>query len=472
MMKPKKPRRSRIRELQEHVDFYRMIFDSIYSGAVITDTKGVITHFNRHYGHFLGIEPAAQIGKHCTEVMENSRMHMVARTGIAEINQTHHIKGQDMVVQRIPIKKDGKVIAVFGQLMFKDVRDVEKLASQLSLLESRVEMYEEELVNLRSTNYTFDSIIGETPAIRQLKKEALQATFNQFPILILGESGTGKDLFAQAIHQAGSCRAFPFVRINCDAIPRDLLESELFGYEEGVFSGARRDGKPGKLEMAHRGTVFLDEIGDLPLEMQPKLLRVLEDQEFEHVGGTDPIPINFRFIAATNQNLESMMARRYFRKDLYYRLNVISLRIPPLRDRREDIVPIAEHLLKQLCVHSFFSKVYLNKAARRILTAYDWPGNVRELSNVLEHTMASLEDDTIRPSDLPFYVQQGRRSRRSGPGSIRAVQARAEKEAIIRALEKSGYNKSSAAQILGIHRTLLYKKLKKLGLPLKPPRGQ
>jgi len=469
MMKPKKPRRSRIRELQQEVDFYRMVFDSIHSGAVITDAGGIITHFNKPYGRFLGIDPEAQIGRHCTEVMEDSRMHIVARTGMAEINQTHRIKGQDMVVQRIPIKRNGEVIGVFGQIMFQDVRDAEKLAGRLSELEARVAMYEEELIHLRATRYTFDYIIGESVAMRQLKKEALRATDNQFPILISGESGTGKELLARAIHHAGNRRAFPFVRINCAAIPADLLESELFGYEEGVTGGVRRDTQPGKFEMAGGGTVFLDEIGSLPLEMQPKLLRVLEEQEFEHVGGSDPIHIDFRLIAATSQNLESMMTKRRFRKDLYYRLNVISLYAPPLRERREDVIPIAEYLLKQLSERSFFPEVHLSKAARRILSAYDWPGNVRELFNVLERTMALLEDNTIRPSDLPFYIQQGRLSRRSGPGTIRAVQARAEKEAIVRALEKSGYNKSRAAEMLGIHRTLLYKKLKKYGLPLKSP---
>ncbi len=468
-MKPKKPRRSRIRELQEEVEFYKLVFDNIHSGAVITDAEGIITHFNTPYARFLGIDPRAQIGRHCTEVMEDSRMHVVARTGMAEINQTHRIKGQDMVVQRIPVKKNGEVVAVFGQIMYQDVRNAAKLAGRLAELEARVAMYEEELVHLGNTRYTFDHIIGESPEMRQLKKEALRVVDNRFPILITGERGTGKELLARAIHHAGSRRAFPFVRINCDRIPPDVMESDLFGHEEGAGEGARRDARPGKFEMANGGTVFLDEIGKLPLDMQPKLLRVLEEQEFEPVGDSDTTRIDFRLIAATSQNLESMMARRRFRKDLYYRLNVIYLRIPPLRERREDIVPIAEHFLEQLKERSFFPQVHLSRAARRILSAYDWPGNVRELYNVLERAVGTLESDTIRPSDLPYYILQGRQARRAGPGTIRAVQARAEKEAIVRALEKSDYNKSRAAEMLGIHRTLLYKKLKKYGLPLKSP---
>ena len=266
--------------LLEQLEMYRLIFDSIYNGAIVTDINGNITHFNKPYGEFIGVDPQAQIGKHCTDAVENSRMHIVAETGIPEINQSHQIKGQSMVVQRIPIKKEGRVLAVFGQVMFKDVKDVRKLAAELSLLESKVKLYEEELISLRSTRYTLDSIIGKSESIKSLKKEALRAASNQYPVLISGESGTGKELFAQAVHHASARKLYPFVRINCAAIPRDLLESELFGYETGAFTGAKSGGKPGKFELAHQGTVFLDEIGDLPLEMQPKLLRVIEDNEF------------------------------------------------------------------------------------------------------------------------------------------------------------------------------------------------
>ncbi|MBW2431521.1 MAG: sigma 54-interacting transcriptional regulator, partial [Deltaproteobacteria bacterium] len=204
---------------------FELILDSIYNGIMVTDADGFVTHFNKPYGQFLGLNPADQIGKHCTEVIENTRMHIVAQTGKPEINQSHRIKGQNMVVQRIPIWKNGKVIAVFGQVMFKDVKDVGKLAGELSLLESKVKLYEEELINLRSTHYTVNSIIGKSLTIANLKGEALKASANQFPVLISGESGTGKELFAQAIHHASPRRVHPFVRINCAAIPRDLLES-------------------------------------------------------------------------------------------------------------------------------------------------------------------------------------------------------------------------------------------------------
>ena len=457
------------KEASKQLEMYRLIFESIYNGALVTDANGIITHFNRPYGHFLGLNPKEQIGRHCKKAIENSRMHIVAKTGKPEINHSHSILGQKMVVQRIPIKRDGKVIAVFGQVMFKDVKDVGKLARKLSLLESKVKLYEEELINLRSTRYTFDSIIGRSRKIKILKNEALKASSNQFPVLISGESGTGKELFAQAIHHAGSRKLFPFVRINCAAIPKDLLESELFGYDTGAFTGARAGGKPGKFELGHNGTVFLDEIGDLPLEMQPKLLRVLEDKEFERVGGNTVIRSDFRLIVATNQNLAEMVSAGTFRKDLFYRLNVIPLHIPSLRNRRTDIVRIARQLLNKLAQEAAMPGVKMAPDAENALADYEWPGNVRELSNVLERALSSIEGDTIEREHLPFYVrQESSPAQATEYASIRVTQAKAEKSAILRALEETANNKTRAAELLGIHRTLLYKKMKKHAIAVRP----
>jgi len=456
-------------QIHQQLVMYELILESIYNGIMVTDAEGYITHFNKPYGQFLGLDPEEQIGKHCTEVIENTRMHIVAQTGKAEINQTQWIKGQNMVVQRIPIWQDGKVIAVFGQVMFKDIKDVSKLANKLSLLESKVKLYEEELITLRSTRYTFDSIIGTSQAIGMLKKEALNAATNQFPVLITGDSGTGKELFAQAIHHASPRKLYPFVRINCSAIPKDLLESELFGYEKGAFTGAKAEGKPGKFEISNHGTVFLDEIGDLPLEMQPKLLRVVEEKEFERVGGTRVIRSDFRVVAATNQNLEKMLSDGRFRKDLFYRLNVIPLQIPPLRERRDDIFPLAKHFMQQMAQEATLPEINMGAKAKNALMRHDWPGNVRELLNVLERTLASIEDNCIRLCDLPFYLHRTQKKPpQKNQTSIREVQAMAEKEAIRYALKEANHNKVRAAKILGIHRTLLYKKMKKYNISLGP----
>ncbi|MFC1883174.1 sigma-54 interaction domain-containing protein [Thermodesulfobacteriota bacterium] len=457
------------KDILRQLEMYRLILDSIHNGCIITDGQGYITHFNKPYGLFLGLDPEEQIGKHCTEVIQNTRMHIVARTGEAEINQSHRIRDQDMVVQRIPIKKNGEVLAVFGQVMFKDKREVGKLAEKLSVMESKVEFYEQELMSLRSTRYTIDSIVGVSDAVKIIKGEALRAASNNLPVLITGESGTGKELFAQAIHHASSRKLHPFIRINCSAIPKDLLESELFGYEKGAFTGARSEGKPGKFELAHHGSILLDEIGDLPLEMQPKLLRVLEEKEFERVGGNDIIRSDFRLIAASNQSLDDMLADGRFRKDLFYRLNVIPIQIPPLRERREDIIPLARHLLKQVVQDSGLPEVNIDPKAEKALREYEWPGNVRELLNIIERAVSTLEGNIIRRFDLPFYLYQGRKgSLRAGRPSLTGVLSRAERDAIVFALENTGYNKARAADMLGIHRTLLYKKMNKYKVSLNP----
>jgi PAS domain S-box-containing protein len=449
------------------LELLNLILDNIYNGIMITDAEGFVTHLNTPYGQFLGVDPEEQIGKHCSEVVPNSRMHIVAKTGEAEINRSHRIKGQRMVVQRIPIKKDGKVIAVFGQVMFKDVRDVDRLARKLSMLESKVELYEQQLLSMRSTRYNLDSIIGVSGSLTALKEQAIRAAATDLPVLITGESGTGKELFAQAIHHASHRRPYPFVRINCAAIPRDLLESELFGYEQGAFTGASEKGKVGKIELAHNGTVLLDEIGDLPLEMQPKLLRVLEEKEFERVGGTSVMQVDFRLIAATNQNLDQMMAQGKFRKDLFYRLSVIRLHIPPLRERREDILPLSREILKRTEQQTNRTGVRIDPDAEEVLKHYDWPGNARELCNVLEGIACALDGETIDVHHLPFQLfRQAKEALQPEFFSLRHTLGKAERDAIRYALACTGNNKVKAADLLGVHRTILYRKMKEHDIAL------
>jgi len=454
-------------ELNEKIRFYEAILDNIYNGVMITDPAGKIIFFSKTYGNFLGIDPKETIGKHCTEMIENTRMDIVAKTGIPEIDQPHRIMGQDMVVQRIPIKLDGKVIAVYGQVMFKDVRDVQALANKLNFLESKVEFYEKELESLRSSKYTINNIVGKTEGIVELKKLALKAAATNAPVLLIGESGTGKELFAHAIHHASERRRHPFIRLNCAAIPKDLLEAELFGYEPGAFTGAGTKGKPGKFELAHRGSIFLDEISDLPLEMQPKLLRVLEEKEMERLGGTRLTKCDFRLIAAANENLDRCVEEGKFRKDLYYRLNVIPIQIPPLRERKEDIPIITEHLIQILNKDLGTNVAKISPEVLTILQNYDWPGNVRELANILERIIYITDGDTIYFRHLPFFLQSMKEgSSKLQPSLLKNLREDMEKEALLHAIRVSNDNKNKAAKLLGIHRTALYKKMKRLNIPI------
>lgn len=451
------------------LDFFKKIVDNLQIGVIISDHEGRIVYINDTYARFLDIDPRAEIGKHATDVVANTRLHIVAKTGQMEINYPHQFKEHGFLVHRVPIKEDGRVIAVAGLVLFDSASTASRLADKVSFLESKVHLYENELLSLRSTRYTMDSIVGASKVMATLKWQAIKAAATSLPVVIVGESGTGKELFAQALHNASPRKFHPFVRVNCAAIPRELFESELFGYDKGAFTGAKATGKPGKIELAHHGSLFLDEIGDLPLEMQPKLLRVLEEKDFERVGGTSLVRSDFRLLAATNHDLEDMLADNRFRTDLFYRLNVITLQIPPLRERREDILPIARHLLQQIAHDCGLAEVVLGTEAEDALTNYAWPGNIRELSNVLERAVHYAERERIGLADLPRYLFQNKpKPMGTAPEPLRHVQHSAEKDALRRALEAAGFNKARAARMLGIHRSLFYKKLKKHGIALQP----
>jgi PAS domain S-box-containing protein len=457
-----------IKKLKEKVHFYETILDHVQNGVMITDENGKIVFFSKTYGRFLGIAAEGAVGRPCQQVVENSRMHIVAATGVAEINHPHRIMDQDMVVQRIPVRIDGQGMFVYGQVMFKDVRDVQALAKKLNVLESKVELYEKELMSLRSSKYTIENIVGQSPVMVELKKLALKASQINAPVLIMGESGTGKELFAHAIHYASERRIYPFIRLNCAAIPKELLESELFGYEPGAFTGAGVKGKPGKFELANQGSIFLDEISDLPLEMQPKLLRVLEEKEMERLGGTRMTRSDFRLVAATHAKLENLVEQGTFRKDLYYRLNVLPLQVPPLRQRKEDIPLIAEHLIRKYQKEDGTKMVSISPEVIEVFQNYYWPGNVRELANILERILYTIDGDTILPRHLPIILQtMGKEPPKFEETVLKRMREDVEKEILLHTIRLFKDNKNKAARMLGIHRTSLYKKMKKFKIPLK-----
>ena len=321
--------------------------------------------------------------------------------------------------------------------------------------------------------YKFENIIGNSMAIQQVFSRMEKIVNTDSTILILGESGTGKELVAKAIHFNGARKEKPFIAINCGAIPAELLESELFGHVRGSFTGAVSD-KPGKFEVANNGTIFLDEIGTMPLHLQMKLLRVLQEQEIERVGSSKKTKLNVRVISATNANLEEQVKKGQFREDLYYRLNVIPILLPPLRDRREDIALLARHFLQKTCREMKRNLMALSPAATKALEAYDWPGNVREMENVIERTVALTDGDIIEKRDLPFHVGGGEETDSGVTYLTPAVTAEGvnlveiieeiERGMIREALELGRGVKAKAATLLSINRTTLVEKMKRLGI--------
>lgn len=328
-----------------------------------------------------------------------------------------------------PIFRRGTVVGVIGVVAFTPAQrerlkaGAEKLLNFLSrmagLLESKLlltealveetrrnqEVRENHISSSSLSPLSFGDILGQDPAFLAAKELAKRVAASSSTVLIRGESGTGKEMFARAIHNASPRAEHPFVAVNCASIPESLLESELFGYEGGAFTGARKGGKVGKFELAQGGTLFLDEIGDLPLHLQPKLLRVLQERRVERVGGTEPIPIDVRIIAATNQDLENLIASRSFRSDLYYRLNVIPLTIPPLRERDGDILFLARFFVSKYCRLLERPLLDLSPEATRLLSMHSWPGNVRELENTVEYAVNMATGPVITPADLPPYLR-------------------------------------------------------------------
>ena len=459
--------------------------EEVLAGAgewmVVVDANGIVTMISREYAEFNGTTVADAVGKHATQVIENTRMHIVAKTGAAEFGERQTIHGRSLIVNRIPLKEGDRVIGAYGRVVFKTVEQLRELASKMNLLESKVKYYEEELTHLRGARYTFGSIVGAGAAIAAAKEEAERASRTDSTVLLRGETGTGKELFAHSIHAAGTRRAGPFIKLNCAAVPAELLESELFGYEEGAFTGARKGGKPGKFELAAGGTLFLDEIGDMPLPMQAKLLRVLQEKEVDRVGGTGSRRVNLRLIAATARNLEEMVGQGTFRADLYYRVNVIPIRIPPLRERSEDLGAIAEAFLDRLSADTGERKRRLSAELLDILRSYPWPGNVRELQNGIERAVAMSHGEVLRPEHFPVNLLRLAHGGRTegipgtaeadaeersakGPGSLASVKAEAERSAILSALAAVGGNRTKAAELLRIHRVKLHEKIKRHGI--------
>ncbi|PYZ91684.1 sigma-54-dependent Fis family transcriptional regulator [Salipaludibacillus keqinensis] len=447
-------------EWKEKAEKMKTVIELAHDGIIMVDKDGIITMLSQDYADFLEVSINDVVGKHVTDVIEHTRMHIVAKTGKPEIADIQPIKGDYMVATRLPIYKDGKLEGAVGKVLFKNLGGFKALKKRMEKLEKELSTYRGEWQETNRAKYQFNQLIGKSQPWTKAKNLALKAASTESNVLLLGESGTGKELFAHAIHNASTRSPGAFVKVNCAAIPSDLIESELFGYVEGSFTGAKRGGKKGKFEAADGGTIFLDEIGELPIHMQVKLLRVLQEREVEKVGATVAKPLDIRVVAATNRNLEEMIAEGDFRLDLFYRLNVFSIQIPSLRSRPEDIDILVPHFLKKLSARLSKEVHSIDRQAMTSLLQYDWPGNTRELENVIERTVNVVDSyQTIQMTHLPEKIT-GVKSEVK-PKTLDEYIREAEEKALHDTIKYTKGNKSKAAKLLGISRTALYEKIAK-----------
>ncbi len=447
-------------------------FADICEGALIVDAQARLVWMNDRYPVRLRIaDPAAAIGRPIEEVIPNSQMRLVVESGRPIMLDIMDFGTESFVVTRLPLRDDdGAVVGAVGIVLYDDPRHLTPVVSRYQRLRADLAETERQLVEARRTRYTFSSFLGGGPACVALKHLARRAARIASPVLILGETGSGKELLAQAIHAASPRAGAPFVAVNLAAVPETLLEAEFFGVAPGAFTGAERRGRDGKFKLADGGTLFLDEVGDMSLALQAKLLRTLQEQEFEQVGSNQLTRVDVRVIAATSRDLEAMVAAGEFRADLYYRLNVITLHTPPLRERLDDIQTLAEYLLEEIARRHGMPPCEIDPTALERLRRHDWPGNVRELSNVLERAALMSDAIVLQAADVERVLPAGR----AGPPAaaapaFAATVAGAEREAIRSALRSTRGNKSQAAKLLGISRAALYEKIAALGLDLHAP---
>jgi len=379
----------------------------------------------------------------------------------------------------VPLKIEDEILGVFSvDRIFSEEIDLKEDIRVLNIVATLIAQYlklyqlfnkeksEKEKLTLElKKRYSLQNVIGISDKMQEVFKTALKAAKSKATILLIGESGTGKELIARAIHFESDRAKGPFIAINCAAIPENLLETELFGYEKGSFTGALVS-KPGKFELANGGTIFLDEIGDLPLSLQAKLLRVIQDKTFERIGGTKSIKVDIRIIAATNKDLDKMVKKGNFREDLYFRLNVIPIYLPPLRERKEDIPLLIDYFLKKFN-KEYNKNISISKEAMKKLINYSWPGNVRELENTIERLVVLAEGEEITLNDLPFYIKQEENTKIIGikfEDSLISQLELIEKRAIEEALKACNYNQTKAAKMLGLTKRQINYKIKKYSL--------
>ncbi|MDX1456508.1 MAG: sigma 54-interacting transcriptional regulator [Marinobacter sp.] len=455
---------------RELIEVLFPMFEQASAGAIAVDKDARITWINESYASLLGFsDPQAMIGKNVRSLIPHTRMDEVVKTGQPLLLDIMEHDTQQLVVTRLPFyDKEGEIQGAVAFVLYDDLQPLTPLVSKYRRLHQDLVAARKALARkTRGTRYSLGDFVGASPAALEVKRRARLAAGRDVPVLLLGETGTGKEVLAQAIHSASSRAERPFVGVNVAAVPENLLEAEFFGVAPGAYTGADRRQREGKFQLANGGTLFLDEVGDMPLALQAKLLRALQEGEIEPLGSNKVVPVNVRVIAATSRNLESMMAEGSFRSDLYYRLNVLEIPIPPLRERLPDLGVLCEAILEDLC-QGLDLRGEITDSAVSALASYDWPGNIRELRNVLERALTMGEDNGLLDADAIFKVlprNSGRPKSSLAPRPIRPLAqtlAEAEAQAIEEALVASRGNRTRAAKLLGISRSVLYEKLAKL----------
>ena len=452
---------------EESVDFQQVV-DSLLDGMYITDQDAVTRYVNPAYCKHMGIMPQEVLGRSVTEIAKEGALFQksvsedviklgrnVTGTGITQDGRGRSVP---TYVTGVPIfDEQGRVKNVAVSVFDTD-------ALMYRVTEFRKTVHVEQAVKIldRVNEHEVSVMVGEAPAIREIRRTIARAAPTDVTILITGESGVGKEVIADRIYYASDRQGKPFVKVNCTAIPANLLESELFGYEKGAFTGALNQGKAGLFELANSGTILLDEIGDLPYELQTKLLRVLQQKEVMRLGGTKPISLDVRVIAATNADRKKKMQEGSFREDLYYRLSTIPIYVPPLRERPEDILKLVKHYFFEYCTKHAHT-ITVPDETLAVFQSYSWPGNVRELQNVIEYMVICCEGNVLQPSVLADYLGMDSQSIALHPASLKAALDDYERSLIARALEEHG-GVRKAAHALGVDPSTISRKAKKYGL--------
>ncbi|MDQ0269148.1 sigma-54 interaction domain-containing protein [Cytobacillus purgationiresistens] len=441
--------------------YLQTLIETSSDGITIIDASGQVQYWNSHAERIYGIPFKKIKGNYINDFFkeEDLMLLQILKTKEPVFNVYHQPRpDKHVLISSSPILDEQHDQLIGAISIDHDITHIVKLNEKLTLTSAQLQKMKQSVQVMEYTG-PFSDLKGKSPAIQKAKEFALKVASTEATVLIQGESGVGKELFSQGIHDGSLRSSEPFIPVNCGAIPEALFESEFFGYERGSFTGAHKEGKPGKIELAHKGSLFLDEIGILPLDMQAKLLRVLQEREVFRIGGSQAKKVDIRIIAATNSDLEDMVQKGLFREDLYYRLNVVTLKIPPLRDRNDDIPLLVQSFADEFSIKYKKQAVKLHTSAINMYTSYDWPGNIRELKNVVERMIIFNEQPTVHANNLSeiFPYIKDRRIPKEGLAHEKAL---FEKEKITDMLQQTHGNKSAAAKKLGISRVSLYKKLK------------